>query len=175
MGKLQAHHTHTHTNTHTHTYTHTHTVYTNQHKYIFYSLSLHKLFLKDLVLFVIKIYRVKETQREGSYVYSCTPQGVVMITAELMQSQELLLGLPPGCRVPRLSAVLYCFPRTQARSWMRKWRSQDMNFCPYVMLALQAEASLLHHGATPLFYHCLLPILLFYWGWHSHHMSSWEG
>ena len=33
-------------------------------------------------------------------------------------SQEPLPGLPRGCRNPRLWAVLKCFPRSQAGSWM---------------------------------------------------------
>ena len=32
--------------------------------------------------------------------------------------QELLPGLPHGCRVPRVWAVLHCFPRPQAGSWV---------------------------------------------------------
>ena len=36
-----------------------------------------------------------------------------------VRSQEPLLGLPLGCRVPKPGAVLDCFPGPQAGSWMR--------------------------------------------------------
>ena len=34
-----------------------------------------------------------------------------------IRSQELLPGLPRGCRFPKFWAVLDCFPRPQAGSW----------------------------------------------------------
>lgn len=42
-----------------------------------------------------------------------------MAETEPFQTQELLLRLPGGYRVPRLSTVLACFPRSQLESWMK--------------------------------------------------------
>ena len=41
-----------------------------------------------------------------------------MLCQSEARSQELLLGIPHGCRVPRLWAVHVCPPRPQAGSWM---------------------------------------------------------
>ena len=77
-------------------------------------------FFKHLffIMFLLerRIYR-EERQRGRSSFRWFTPQ--VSATADAMptQSQEPLLGLPRGCRVPKLWAILNCFPGPQAGSW----------------------------------------------------------
>ena len=63
-----------------------------------------------------RIYR-EERQRGRSSVRCITPQVSATADAMPIRSQEPLPGLPHGCRVPKLWAVLDCFPGPQAGSW----------------------------------------------------------
>ena len=75
-----------------------------------------KIYFYYLFLLERRIYR-EERQRGRSSVRWFTPQVSATSNAMPIWSQEPLLGLPCGCRVPKLWAVLCCFPRPQAGSW----------------------------------------------------------
>ena len=59
-----------------------------------------------------QIYR---DQRQRGKIFR--PQVSAMTDTMLIQSQETLSGHPCGCKVPKLWAVLECFPGPQAGSW----------------------------------------------------------
>ena len=73
-----------------------------------------------LLLLERQIYRMEERQRGRSSVRCFTAQGLQLpeLCWSKTRSPELLLGLPWWCKVPRLWAILNCFPRQQAGSWM---------------------------------------------------------
>ena len=79
-----------------------------------------KFFFFKIYLFLLErwIYREEERQRGRSSVQWFTPQVAATAGAEPIQSQELLPGLPRRYSVPRLWAILGCFPRPQTGSWM---------------------------------------------------------
>ena len=79
-------------------------------------------FFKDLFLFIgkVDIQRGGEKERKIFHlIFSLPnqPQQMELSQSEA-RSQELLLGLPHGCRDPKPWAILYCFNRLQAGSWM---------------------------------------------------------
>ena len=82
-------------------------------------LSFLSFFWKDLFLlfFHWKGGYTEQRQRGRSSVRWFTPQVSAMADAMPIQSQEPLPGLPRGCRVPKLWAVLDCFPGPQTGSW----------------------------------------------------------
>ena len=75
-----------------------------------------------LIIFLLerRIY-TEERQRGRSSVRWFTPQVSTMADTMLIRSQEPLPGLPRGCRVPKLWAILNCFPGPQAVSWKGSW------------------------------------------------------
>ena len=77
-------------------------------------------FLKTYFIFIRKLDIQRRGQRRNLPSADSHPKRLQQL--ELSQSeamsQDLLPGLPHGCRVPRLWAVLDCFPRPQAGSWM---------------------------------------------------------
>ena len=66
-----------------------------------------------------QIYREEESQEDLPFDGSC-PKRLqrLELSQSKARSQELPPGLPRGCRVPRLQAILNCFPKPQAESWM---------------------------------------------------------
>ena len=116
--------------------------------------SLKKKRKKDLFIFIGKqIYREKERQKERSSVCWFTLQVVTTAGTELTRSQELLPGLPRGRKVPKLWAVLDCFPRPQAGSWKGSGAAGIRTCVPMGSRACKARTfNHLRHRAGPSFF-----------------------
>ena len=77
-------------------------------------------FFKDLfLLFFIGKADIQrgETERKIFHPMIHSPSEPQRVDTMPIRSQEPLPGLPRGCRVPKLWAVLDCFPRPLAGSW----------------------------------------------------------
>ena len=76
---------------------------------------------KDLYFFIITIFigkaDIQRGETERKIFHPMIPQVSATANAMLIRSQEPLLNLPHGCRVPKPWADLYCFPGPQAGSW----------------------------------------------------------
>ena len=101
-------------------------------------------YLRFIYLFERQTYREGEAEREREIDLPSTgslpkwPQRPELRRSEA-RSQELLPGLPCGCRGPRVGPSSIAFPG-HSRELDQKWSSWVSNQRPYGMLALQARA-----------------------------------
>ena len=82
------------------------------------------VFLKiDLFIGKSDLQRGGETERKILHpkIHSPSERNRPMLCRSEARIQELLPGIPHGCRVPKLWAVLDCFPRPQAGSEWEAW------------------------------------------------------
>ena len=108
------------------------------------------LFLKYLFIFTTKTdIQRGETERKifHSLVHPPSECNGLVLHRSRARSQELSQGLPHRCRIPKHWAVLDCFPRPQAWSWMGSGAARIRTGAHMVSLHIQGED--FSHLATP--------------------------